>query len=170
MARKLGMSPDTSYMLGICSCNSSASSISLATASSELVERFVRIAVSLGTRPGAIQIKKEDSVTEVTISNSKLKKMLDAALEKRDRIFKYRNEYSASYFAAMFDCSGGADGRGVFIRMKPYDSIIIERIGFHTTGSGKCYIRKGLDFVRFIAPFSIRAKGIHFPADKRGRS
>ena len=168
MTRKLGISPDVSYMLGICNGNRSASLISVATASTELVQRLVRIAVSLGTNLDAIQIKKEGYVSIVSIKNSKLKKLLDNALDKRERIFKYKNEYSASYFAAMFDCRGGADNRGIFIMMKPYDSIILERIGFHTaTSSGKCYIRKGLDFMMFIAPFSIKAKLIRLPEGKR---
>jgi hypothetical protein len=169
MARKLSLSPDTSYLLGICNCNIDRSSISVATASNELVQRFVRIAVSLGTNLDAIQIKKEGYVSTVSIKNSKLKKLLDSALEKREKIFKYKNEYSASYFAAMFDCNGVADNRGVFIRgMKTYDSIILERIGFHTTtSSGKCYIRKALDFMMFIAPFSIKARAIHWPGEER---
>jgi hypothetical protein len=165
MARKLGISPDVSYMLGVYNCNTGSSQISIATASTEMVERFVRIAVSLGTRPDAILITREEYGTKASISNSKLKKLFDNALEKRDRIFKYRNEYSASYFAGMFDCNGAADGRGIFIRgMQTYDSIILERIGFHTTAnSAKCYIRKPLDFMMFISPFSVKARLIHWP-------
>ncbi len=165
MARKLGLNPDTSYMLGAYNCNAEKSSLYVATTSKELVERFVRIAVSLGTKPESVLITKEDYLTKATITNSKLKKLLDSALEKREKIFKYKNEYSASYFAAMFDCNGSADNKGVFIAgMKPYDSIILERLGFHTTtSSGKCYIRKALDFMMFIAPFSIKAKAINLP-------
>lgn len=169
MTRKLGISPDVSYMLGIYNCNSSSSSICMATESNDMIERFVRIATMLGTRPSAITITKEGYVTTASINNSKLKKLFDNALEKREKIFKYKNEYSASYFAAMFDCNGAADSKGIFINgMKPYDSILLERIGFHTrTSRGKCYIRNALDFIMFISPLSIKARIIHWPGNER---
>lgn len=165
MTKKLAVSPDISYMLGICNCNkTNISSISIVTASNEMIERFVRISASLGTKAENMKISKVGRATTATIANSKLKKLLNNALEERDRIFKYKNEYSASYFAAMFDCNGASDSRGIFIRMGPHDSIILERIGFHTTsGRGRCYIRNALDFMMFIAPFSIKAKVIHLP-------
>jgi hypothetical protein len=169
MTRKLGISPDVSYMLGIYNCNISRSpSICITTSSNEMIERFVRIAVSLGTKPSAINIEKEGYVIIASANNSKLKKLFDNALEKRDKIFKYKNGYSASYFAAMFDCNGAADSRGVFIKgMKAYDSILLERIGFHTTTRlGKCYIRNALDFMMFISPLSIKARMINPPLKK----
>lgn len=166
MTKKLPISPDTSYMLGIYRCNSSHGNICLQTASKEMVERFVKIAVmELGTRTDAITITQEDNMTIAEIKNSKLKKLLDNALDERDRIFKYKNEYSASYFAALFDCNGASDRRGVFLRgINSYDKILLERIGFHTaTNSGRCYIRKSMDFVMFIAPFSIKTKVLRHP-------
>lgn len=164
MTRKLPISPDVSYMLGIYRCNSSYRNLCLKTASRELVERFVKIAVmNLGTSVDAVSITKEGDMTMVQLKNSRLKTLLDKALDERDRIFKYKNEYSASYFAAMFDCNGAADDRGIFVRgMNSFDKILLERIGFHTaTNSGRCYIRKGIDFMMFIAPFSIKAQIIH---------
>lgn len=170
MTKKLPISPDVSYMLGIYRCNSSYANLCLSTTSNELVERFVKIAViDLDTRKDAIGITQDGDVTKVEISNSKLRKLLDNALDKRDRIFRYKNEYSASYFAAMFDCNGGADNRGLFVRgMRSYEKILLERIGFHTTtNSGRCYIKKGMDFMMFIAPYSIKAKAIHWPGNEQ---
>ncbi len=169
MTKKLPLSPDVSYMLGIYRCNNSYANVSLQTANKELIERFVKIAVmELETRTDAITISEEGDVTIAEIKNSKLKKLLDKALDGRDRIFKYKNEYSGSYFAGMFDCNGSEDRRGMFIRgMSAYDKILLERIGFHTaTNAGRCYIRKSMDFMMFIAPFSIKAKTMHRP-DKR---
>jgi hypothetical protein len=136
MTKKLAISPDVSYMLGIYCCNNSYDSICLSTASNELVARFVKIAVlELGTKPEFMSIDKEEDFTNVTINNSKLKKLLENAL------------------------------KGIFIKhMKSYDAILLERIGFHTTGSsGKIYIKKALDFIMFIAPYSIKAKVIRQP-------
>ena len=170
MTKKLPLSADVSYMLGIYRCNSTNANIYLQTESKQLIERFVKIAViGLGTRTDSITITDEENTTMAQIKNSKLKKLLDSALDRRDQIFKYKNEYSGSYFAAMFDCKGAADKRGMFIRgMNSYDKILLERIGFHTTtNSGRCYIKSSMDFMMFIAPFSIKAKSISHPGNKR---
>lgn len=162
MSRKLALSPDVSYVLGIYRCNgSNRSNLRLTTAIDELAERFVRIAVmNLSTKRDAISITQGDNrITQVEIKNSKLKKLLDGALDRRDQIFKYRNEYSASYFAAMFDCSGGLDRRGIYIRgMNSVDKIILERLGFHAVGN---YFRNSKELMDFIKPYSIRARIIH---------
>ena len=161
MARKLPLSPDTSYMLGLyrCGCRDSKA-ICLQTGNYILIERFVRIAVmELGTKTDAITIAKKGNATRAEISNSKLKKLMDRALEERDRLFKYRNEYSGSYFGAIFDCSGGTDGKRVYLDADPMDAITLERLGFHTGKSrGRCYIRNSVEFMGFITPFSAAGK------------
>ena len=161
MARKMPLSPDTSYMLGLYRCGPGSSrSICLQTDSNMLVERFVRIAVmELGTKTYSIAVKKTGKGTRAEISNSKLKKLMDKALSERDRLFRYRNEYSGSYFGAIFDCSGGTDGKRVYLDADPMDAIILERLGFHTGRSrGRCYIRNSVEFIEFISPFSIAAR------------
>jgi hypothetical protein len=171
MTKKLPITPDTSYMLGIYRCNSSLAkaNLYLNTQSRELVERFVKIAVmELGCKTDAITITEEEDHTSVEIRNSRLKGLLEKALDRRDQIFKYKNEYSASYFAAMFDCRGEVDPKGMCIRgMHAYDKIVLERLGFHTvSNSGRCYVKGTNDFMMFIAPFSIRAKAISKPGKK----
>lgn len=160
MTKKLPISPDTCYMLGIYRCNSRYSNLCLESENLEIIGRFVKIAVmDLDTKREAVGITKRGEITKVEIKNSKLKKLLDNALDTRDRIFKYKNEYSASYFAAMFDCNGAFDRRGISISgLNSYDKIILERIGFHTSGKG--YIRKTMDFLMFIEPFSVKARKI----------
>ncbi|MDE1870886.1 MAG: hypothetical protein KGI06_01460 [Candidatus Micrarchaeota archaeon] len=170
MAKKLPLSPDISYFLGAYRCNRIYRNIYLHAADKKLVERFVKIAImELGTKADAVSVTIDGKFANAEIGNSKLKKLLDKALEERDRIFKYRNEYSASYFAAMFDCNGAMDRKGMFVRgMDSYDRIILERIGFHTKGgSGKCYFRNGNDFFMFIAPFSIKAQLINRYVEER---
>lgn len=170
MAKKLSITPDVSYMLGIYNCNSRKNSIYVSSSNNELVERFVKIAVlNLGVNLDYVHVVKEEDYIEATINNSKLKKLFDKALETRDRAFKYKNEYSASYFAGMFDCKGAVDRKGLFMSgISAYDAVILERIGFHTTGgSGKTYIKNDMDFIMFIEPFSIRAKIIRKANKKR---
>ena len=170
MTRKLPINPDISYLLGIYSCNSGSDSISLSTSNEKIVERFVKIAVmNLDVKPENINIFKDEDHIEAIIGNSKVKKLFDNALERRDKIFKYRNEYSASYFAALFDCKGATDRKGLFLNhISNYEAVLLERIGFHTTtNANRTYIKNDMDFIMFISPFSIRAKGIHRPGNKR---
>jgi len=169
MAKKLTISPDTSYMLGIYSCNSNYDNISLSTSNEEMIERFVKIALfNLDVKMENMNIVDEDKYFQATIRNSKVKKLLDNALKIRDKIFKYKNEYSASYFAGIFDCNGAIDRNGIFLkRMGNYDVVLLERIGFHTkTSSNKTYIKNDMDFIMFITPCSIKAKTIRRPVKK----
>src|SRR5271170_4016301 len=100
MTKKLAIDPDVSYMLGIYRCNLGYRNLCVHSTSKELTERFVRIAVmKLGTKTDAITISEENDETICEIRNSRLKTLLDKALDERDRIFKYKNEYSGSYFA-----------------------------------------------------------------------
>lgn len=169
MAKKLSLSPDVSYMLGIYNCNSRRESVCVSTSSNEMIERFVKIAVlNLGIKLDYVRVVKDGEIFEAKINSPKLKKLLEKALESRDKTFKYKNEYSASYFAGMFDCNGAVDRKGIFLRRgSAYDAVLLERIGFHTTTSaGKIYIKNDKDFVMFIAPFSIRAQFLPPPRSK----
>ena len=69
--------------------------------------------------------------------NSKIRKLFDGALERRVKIFKYRNDYSSNYLAAIFDCNGGVDRKGLYMRnLENADEMIMENIGFHATKAG----------------------------------
>ena len=159
MARRLALNPDICYMLGLHACNRRAqSAVVTAVGSDALVERFVKIAVQqLGIEPSKILIRDLGTRKSAFFYNSKLRKHLDSALERKEHIFKYRNEYSASYFAALFDCNGVTGKDGTFIgRLSALDSLTLERLGFHTlTKRGRCYIANSLDFMLFIKPFSV---------------
>ncbi len=159
MARRLALNPDICYMLGLYASNLRAESAVVTTVGSDaLVERFVKIAVQqLGIEPGKILIRDLGTRKSAFFYNSKLRKHLDNALERKEHIFKYRNEYSASYFAALFDCNGVTGASGTYIiRLSAFDSLLLEKLGFHTlTKRGRCYIANSLDFMIFIKPFSI---------------
>lgn len=170
MAKKLSLSPDVSYMLGIYNCNSSRGSVYISTESDKIVERFVKIAVlKLEIKPDYISVTKDDLRMEATIRSPKLKKLLEKALENRDRTFKYKNEYSASYFAGMFDCRGAVDRKGIYLKnISAYDAVLLERIGFHTnTSASRTYIKNDMEFIMFVAPFSVKAQTIRRPTNKR---
>ena len=162
------MNPDICYMLGVHASNSRAqSAVVMAVGSDALVERFVKIAVQqLGIEPSKILIRDLGTRKSAFFYNSKLRKHLDSTLERNEHIFKYRNEYSASYFAALFDCNGYAGKNGVSLRLSARDSLILERLGFHTlTKKGRCYIANAQEFMLFVKPFSITIA--HQPGNER---
>ena len=79
-------------------------------------------------------------------------------------MFKYRNEYSSNYLAAIYDCNGGVDRKGLYLRnLEGADEMIMENIGFHSAKAGsKNYVFNQNEFLTFIRPYSIRAN--HSPA------
>ncbi|MDE1810494.1 MAG: hypothetical protein KGH66_00405 [Candidatus Micrarchaeota archaeon] len=159
MSKKLGLNPDVCYMLGVYKAyKREEPCICLETDSEKLVERFVQIAVQrLDVKPEKLLIESTTPGTKAMFYNSKLKRLFEEALEDRERIFKYKNEYSASYMAALFDTGGWIDGKGIFIRGDKMDFMLLERLGFHTTTRGaKCYLRNGVQFMAFIKPYSIK--------------
>ena len=87
-------------MLGVHACNrqDAQSAIVMAVGSDALFERFVKIAVQqLGIEPSKILIRDLGTRKSAFFYNSKLRKHLDSTLERIEHVFKFRNEYSASY-------------------------------------------------------------------------
>ena len=163
MSKKLELNPDVAYMLGIYKANRREEPcICVETDSEKLVERFVRIAVQrLEVKPEKMLVESTLKGTKALFYNSKLKKLFEGALEDRERIFKYKNEYSASYFAGILDSAGGVDAKGIFVRGDKIDFMVLERLGFHTrTGGGRCHFRNANQFISFIRPYSIRLEGV----------
>ena len=153
-------------MLGLHICNQEGTVIGVASASDELIERFVKIAMfDLEIAPNKITI----DVGKAYFFNSKVKKLFDGALERRTKIFKYQNEYSSNYLAAIFDCNGGVDRKGLYlIGLQGADEMVMENIGFHATKAGrKNYVLNQNEFLAFIRPYSIRANTIRQPGNER---
>ncbi|MDE1868692.1 MAG: hypothetical protein KGH60_01870 [Candidatus Micrarchaeota archaeon] len=172
MSKKLAMSPDVSYMLGVYSCNRRREGISLVTKNNDLLERFVQLAVNvLDVDPTKIMITEIEGTFSALIYNSKLKKLFEDSLGRREIIFKYANDYSANYFSAIFDCRGGYNEQGIYImRMDRLDNRVLERLGFHTRGSLRTYVLNTKEFSGFIGKYSLRMKAISEKARLRNRS
>lgn len=157
MVQKLKLDPNICYLLGLYEC-SDRKAISLVSKDDELVERFVKLLIDeFKIDPNKIMIKKENGLNEVTTYNSKIKKMLDRALERKDKIFKYLNEYSGNYIAALFDYKGGINEKGKFYinNLDKSDSLILERLNIHTYGKSSV-IRNGNLFTILIKGYSLR--------------
>lgn len=154
MSRKLAMSPDMSYMLGISTIGTDEPSISVTTPKYEVIERFVHLAVSvLEIDPRKVVVKEEGDMKEALFYHSTVKRLFKKALEEREHIFKYKNEYSASYFAGLFDAKGSGSRKGVLTGTRDMtDIIVLTRLGFRINRNGK--VQNANDFLSFIRPFS----------------
>jgi hypothetical protein len=156
MARKLKLNPRVSYILGLYSYNKGRA-IGIVTTNNEIVSIFVKTVMDeFKIEPNKILIEGEENETKVYFYNSKIKKLMDNALGRRDRLFKYRNAYSASYFAGIFDVTGGRDPKGLFMKdLDKLDVQLLEFLNFHTeTRGSKTYIMNENTFASFIKEFS----------------
>lgn len=154
MSSKLKLSPNVGYMLGIYSVNRMAGQpISVSTGNGDVIERFIKVAIGeLGVEPNKIILSEKGAA----FYNSRLKKLFDRALERRRKTFKYINDYSGSYVAGLFDCNGGFDKKGMFIRdIGVHDGLLLEDLGIHTrVQGGKSYIMNEKALVELIGKHS----------------
>ncbi len=159
MTNRIRLTERLSYMLGLYECSKrSDASVSMSSKKDELVQNFTQMAVDdLGVEPNRIILEGAGSVTTVKFYNSGVRKLFEKTLQRKAAVFKYRNAYSASYIAALYDCKGGRDSHGTYIDGIKTDTIIVlERLGFHTAQrNARIYIRNGDDFVTFIKDRSL---------------
>jgi len=162
MSKKMQINPDTSYMLGLFHCSKGNMDIGVNTRNEKLVERFAAIAVNdLDIKPDSIRVEineQEANSIYAHFYNAKIRKLLQKALEEREHIFKYKNEYSASYIAALYDCCGRIGRSGLYIsNLDTFDEVLLEKLGFHISSMKKaCRIRNAKEFMEFIKDYSIK--------------
>ena len=161
MARKLKLTPLTSYALGVYSANKGNDGpIGVATMDNRIIEKFIKIAIEeLGVEPNKILVKEH----EVHFYNSMIRKLFDRALERRTKTFRYANDYSGSYVAGLFDCLGGIDRKGMYIRnLDAHDGLLLENLGIHTKQQGsKSYVMDERTLVSLIKKHSCTLGGLH---------
>ncbi|MGC8537702.1 MAG: hypothetical protein ACP5MZ_01805 [Candidatus Micrarchaeia archaeon] len=165
MSKKLQLNPNVSYALGACS-HTIHDYIGMNSSNEKVVEKFVKIAIDeFGIEPNKILISEERGVSQVKFYNSKLKKLMVDALERKTRLFKYRNDYSAEYIAGLFDVYGGINAKGPYLSgMDNGDMLILENVGIHTMQQGlKSYIINPGTFLDIIAGHSMLV-----PSSKHG--
>lgn len=155
MTRRLSLNPSISYLLGIYSANRKVMrNIGIKTRNPDIIVRFAKIAIEeLGIDPTSMRYG--DGI--VFFYNARIKRLFDKALERRMNTFKYINDYSGSYFAGIFDCSGGFDKKGMYIRnLDNSDFLALENLGVHTKQQGsKSYIMNEKKLVELIKKHSL---------------
>ncbi|MCW6160335.1 MAG: hypothetical protein LVQ95_04595 [Candidatus Micrarchaeales archaeon] len=160
MSKQLKLNPRVAYVLGIYAYNKGTkATIGVVTKSNEIVQRFVKVALDdFKILPNKILIEAKEDEIQAYFYNSKLKKLFDKALERKERLFKYMNDYSAAYFAGIFEMKGGSDSNGLYIRhLDKGDAMLLEKIGIHTEAKGsKTYIKNARTFMTFIRTVSAK--------------
>lgn len=145
-------------MLGIFQCNPD-NEVGVVTESHELVQKFAKLLIEeFGVEPNKILIQELGERTSVMTYNSRIKKLFNAALERKLKTYKWKNEYSANYVAGLFDCIGGVDKQGVYLKnLSQSDGMLLENLQFHTFQKGlKSYFVNANTFIAFIKDYSLR--------------
>ncbi len=156
MSKKLKLNPEVSYVLGMYAYSPSKA-VGIVARNGDMLERFIKIVLKeFDIAPDRIQIQEEGSEHQAYFYNTKLKKLLDKALERKDKTFAYKNAYAASYLAGIFDAKGWKNEKGMFIKgLKHDDAILMERLGFHTRRKGMLTrLTNPSEFVNFIKQHS----------------
>ena len=160
MSKRPQIDPDLCYLLGISTISTDSPLISVSSGDDHVIETFIKTAIGrLGIDPKKISVEESGAVKSAGFYNSILKKKLLHLLSERDRIFKYFNNYSGSYYAGIFDARGGIDRKGIFLKhLDPVDVIMLERLGVRVSGRGVFRMRTPSKFAELVRPFSAKFK------------
>ena len=157
MTKKLRLTPGICYMLGLYSHGRRRDCLYIRTYRKALLDKFVEILLKeLDIKSEKIKVEKGEEMEALTY-NSKAVKLMQKTLERKDRVFKYFNDYSGNYFAALYDVDGGSDANGMYIRkMKEDESRLLESYGIRIVyKNGKHYIHGKALFVTLIGKYSL---------------
>ncbi len=158
VTKKLKLNPNVSYMLGLYQCSPDGE-VGIVTESPDLVQKFIKLLMDeFGVAPNKVLVTESGKDTKVMTYNSSLKKLFKGALERKLKVFKWRNAYSANYIAGIFDCNGGADAQGLYIRnLVEGDSMLLEMLGVHTFRKGsKTYFVNQNTLLGMIKDYSLK--------------
>jgi len=145
------LTPELCYMAGIVSKTRQAekSMVGINTTIDDVVENFVEVALKMGIDTKKIMIEDVDGVKHVYFFHSKLAKQIREIVEKQTKIFKYNNEFSASFLAGMFDSSGKISrGKLLLSGMSAADQMVLENLGVHTHMNAIMNIKAFLEIIK----------------------
>ena len=158
-------------MLGMYSCNV-GEAISIESKLPNIIERFTQIALQdLEIEPTKLLIKESGNAIIVMFYNSRVRRFFDKSLERREHIFKYKNEYAAAYLAGVFDSNGifGYKGReGAYLKkLDLANQMLLERLGFHTSSGKVLEIKNTREYIALIKAYSAKLSTAHMPGNER---
>jgi intein-encoded DNA endonuclease-like protein len=156
---KQRLNPEICYLIGL--CDRRKDSLYVSSNEDAVIERFAKILVEeFGIAPGKISVSAHGKETIAYTYNSKAMKFIKDVLKRRHEVFKYANDYSANYFAGLFDSRGYVSEKGFEFRsIDLADQMVLENLNFHIKrhGSAQAIAEAGA-FRAFIKNYSIRMK------------
>ncbi len=150
---KVKLTPELSYIIGLWKEARAPSGIGV-EGREELLAAFSEAALKAKVaEPGKV-LSGENSVY---FYHTAYRKFFQKVVEEETERFKYKNDYSASFLAGLFDAVGeiGKDGTVCFRRCSKADEMVLYRLGFNTVKkAGRRYVVKPLKFLAYIKHFT----------------
>lgn len=155
------LTPQLSYFIGLWKERRTREGIGVC-GEDELLSIFAKAALENGlTEPSKLLTSApnegEGGSGSVYFYNSAHRKFFQGIINDELERFKYRNEYSASFLAGLFDANGGitGDGKVYLSKCTQKDEMVLYRIGFNPIRrGGPLYFTKPLKFLAYISPFT----------------
>ncbi|MEM4554427.1 MAG: hypothetical protein QXT25_01080 [Candidatus Anstonellaceae archaeon] len=151
---KLVMNPTRAYILGLWKGRKTKEGVGV-EGSQQLCEVFIKICLDEGfAQPNKIKYDQE-SGKKCYFYNSAVRAWLQQELEKRQERLKYKNEFAASYFAGLFDSTGGVleNEKICYFEGDATDEIVLLRLGFRVKKEKGKLVVFGFEFCRWISPY-----------------
>ncbi len=150
---KLKLTPEIAYIIGLWKGARTPSGIGV-RGGEGLLSVFSSVVLKAGIAEHGKMLADGDSVY---FYNTAYRKFFQKVLDEEEERFKYKNEYSASFMAGLFDAVGGIgeDGTVFFRRITPADAMVLYRLGFNTLKrAGRVYMVRPAKFLAYIKPFT----------------
>ncbi len=167
---KLKLTPPLSYFIGLWKEKRTKEGIGV-YGDEELLTLFAKVALENElTEPNKLltsqdeaaeKTEEEPEMGSIYFYNSAHRKFFQGVINDELERFKYKNEYSASFFAGIFDATGGIskDGKVYLSKCTQKDEMVLYRIGFNPIKRrGTLYFTKPLKFLAYILPFTKKYK------------
>ncbi|MCX8198338.1 MAG: hypothetical protein N3F07_04085 [Candidatus Micrarchaeota archaeon] len=155
---KFRMNPQRAYLLGLWKSRKTSQGVGVC-GRQELAEAFVKVCLDEKlAEPDKMQYQEDSSGLRCFFYNTSLRSFLQKELENREDRLRYKNSFSACYFAGVFDAKGGwqESALGVkipFLVCDRVDEIILLRLGFRAKREGQKLAVLSEDFYDWIAPY-----------------
>ena len=153
---KAKLTPKLCYIAGLQSkAREELSAVGVSTGMESIEQRFIEIAVNdLGIQPNRVVIEEiGGGMRHIFFYHSRVYRRVKEIVDNSDKIFRRRNELSASYVAGMFDAAGHVDKNGIYIKkIEPKDALVLQSLEIYTRGNR---IMNMSSFVKFIKESSL---------------
>lgn len=158
---KAKLSKELCYLAGLSKLSEEEKSlVSVKSEISEIVERFVEFGIRLGVKPNKIII----GGSEAKFYHSKIAREIRHIRDNELKLFRKRNEFSASFVAGIFDARGKVSKSMEIASLKPSEAVMLENLGIHVIDTRIANIK---DFIMFIKGFSLRIEHAQLPGNER---